>query len=166
MIIWIIGLSGSGKTTLANEVATILRSKNKKVVLIDGDQIRELYGNDLGHDLKDRKKNADRINNICEFLDKQDIDVVCAILSLFPESRDRCRKNLKKYFEVYIDADIKTLKKRDTKGLYEKFEKGERFNVAGLDLDFPKPNNPDLVIENNKSKKEFLEFADKLANIF
>ena len=55
MIVWIIGLSGSGKTTLANEVTTILRSKNKKVVLIDGDQIRELYGNDLGHDLKDRK---------------------------------------------------------------------------------------------------------------
>ena len=98
MIVWIIGLSGSGKTTLANEVTNILRSKNKKVVLIDGDQIRELYGNDLGHNLKDRKKNADRINNICEFLDKQDIDVVCAILSLFPESRERCRKNLKKYF--------------------------------------------------------------------
>ena len=46
MVIWIIGLSGTGKTTLATQVVEQIRQMNHKVVLLDGDLIRDLFGND------------------------------------------------------------------------------------------------------------------------
>ena len=163
MVVWIIGLSGSGKTTLAENIVEIVRKNGRPVVLLDGDQVRELFGNDLGHDLKDRFLNAKRICHLCAFLDSQGIDVVCAILSIFQESRRWCRENLIEYYEVFIDVPIKMLQKRDTKKLYARYARGEIKNVAGLDLDFPKPSNPDLVIKNEGPVETLLEYAQKIA---
>ena len=86
MVMGIIGLSGAGKTTLATAIAKKVRQSKKNVVLLDGDVIRDTFGNDLGYTFEDRKQNAERISQLCKFLDDQGINVVCAILSLFPES--------------------------------------------------------------------------------
>ena len=110
MVIWIIGLSGAGKSTLALEVANRARHSISNVVLLDGDMVREVWGSDLGHDLKDRKKNAERLCRLCKLLDSQGIHVVCAVLSLFEESREWNREHLSDYFEVYIKASLKDLK--------------------------------------------------------
>ena len=92
-------------------------------------------------------------------LDDQGINVVCAILSIFSESREWNRKNLKNYYEVYIDTPIDILEKRDSKGIYMRYRGGELSEVAGKDLDFPVPDNPDLVIRNIHSKNKLLSFA-------
>jgi len=160
MIIWIIGLSGSGKTTLANDVIEQARAEKSNIVLIDGDMVREVFGNDLGYSLDDRRKNANRICQLGRFLNQQGINVVCAILSLFPESRVWNRNNIDNYYEVFIDTPITTLIDRDSKGLYSKFNAGEIFNVAGMDLKFDRPNNADLIINNNKSKENLLSFSE------
>ena len=102
MVIWIIGLSGAGKTTLASEIVTRAKNVISNVILIDGDVIRDLFVGDLGYNMADRKKNADRISNLCKFLSDQGINVVCSILSLFPESREWNRKNINKYYEIYL----------------------------------------------------------------
>ena len=159
MVIWIIGLSGSGKTTLATEVAGILRERNRPTVLLDGDKIRELFGDDLDHSVEGRRENAARICRLSQFLEQQGITVVCAILSLFPESRNWCRKNLLDYFEVFIDVPIDELICRDPKQLYRKFKEGQIKNVAGLDLKFTRPDSPDLVIKNDGSLDDFLSNA-------
>ena len=163
MIIWIIGLSGSGKSTLAKEVMRIAQHSPKKTVLIDGDEIRKIFGNDLGYSQKDRLANAKRISQFGAFLDNQGINVVCAILSIFPEVRNWNRKNVDCYYEVFIDAPIEQLIQRDSKGIYGKYNRGEIKEVAGMDIDFPVPKNADLTISNNKSKKDLLSFAKQIA---
>jgi len=163
MVVWIIGLSGAGKTTLANEVIALVRKSCLNVVLVDGDMIREVFGNDLGHSMDDRLRNAERICKLCKFLDDQGIHVVCAILSLFPQSRVWNRENLKNYYEVFIDAPIENLIKRDSKGIYGKFLSGVIQNVAGMDIDFRTPENSDLVIRNTESVDLLISYADSLA---
>lgn len=164
MVIWIIGLSGSGKTTLSGQVVAEARQRGRKVVLLDGDRVRELFGNDLAHDLAGRRANADRICRLCGFLDEQGVDVVCAILSLFPESRTWCRENLSSYYEVFIDAPLDQLMERDAKGIYGRYLRGEIRDVAGLDLDFPRPDTADLVIVNSGSPQVLLDHATPLVD--
>lgn len=163
MVIWIIGLSGAGKTTLASEIVAQIRRVRQNIVLIDGDVIREVFGNDLGHSLDDRRRNAERICRLCKFLDDQGIHVVCAILSLFKESREWNRLNIGSYYEIFIDAEVSSLIERDPKGIYRKFLSGEIKDVAGMDMEFPRPENADLVIANSRQRDDLLGHAAAIA---
>lgn len=165
MVIWVIGLSGSGKTTFAEQVVAQARARGRAVVLLDGDEVRVLFANDLGHTLENRRTNSDRISRMCSFLDSQGIDVVVAILSLFPSSRDWCRENLSSYYEVFIDAPIDQLKSRDSKGIYSRYQRGEISDVAGLDLNFPRPVAPDYLISNAGSLKSLLDQAEPVIEL-
>jgi adenylylsulfate kinase len=159
MVIWLIGLSGAGKSTLANEIVAGANRERNNTILLDGDVIREIFGNDLGYSMEERLKNAERICKLGKFLDSQGFNVVTAILSLFPENREWNRKNIENYYEVFIDTPIDSLIDRDSKGLYAKFKRGEIKEVAGMDIDFPKPKKADLVIKNISSKESLLNYA-------
>jgi adenylylsulfate kinase-like enzyme len=163
MVIWIIGLSGAGKTSLANEVIAQVRRVQRNVILLDGDMVREVFGNDLGHTMNDRLTNARRICQLGKLLDDQGIHVVCAILSLFPETREWNRKNLKDYYEVFIDTPLPDLVHRDSKGIYRRFNSGEIRDVAGMDIEFPRPDNADLIISKTNSREALLGFAKTVA---
>jgi len=59
------------------------------------------------------------------------------------------RKNLKGYFEVYVDASLETVKRRDSKGLYKAAEEEKIRDVVGIDIPFRAPSNPDVVVNAN-----------------
>lgn len=162
MVIWMIGLSGAGKTTLARAVVAAIRAETPNVVLLDGDDVRAVFG-DTGHDMEGRKRNSERMVRMSEWLDAQGIHVVCAILSLFEEDRAALRAAVGAYYEVYIDAPMADLQRRDVKGLYARHARGETRMVAGLDLDFPVPPNPDLIIRNAAGEAALLAHAGPLA---
>lgn len=165
MVIWIIGLSGSGKTTILDKVYNEISLKAKHIVKIDGDIIREVFNNDLGHTIEHRKRNAKRISKLCQFLENQKILVMCSILSAFEDDRNWNRENLINYKEIYIKTPKKILIERDSKGLYKKHIAGDIDNVVGFDIPFQEPKKPDLVIENNGSKEKFLENSKKIIDI-
>lgn len=147
-LIWITGLSGAGKSTIGSKVYELLKVKLDNVVLIDGDVIREILGNDLGHCVEDRKKNAFRISKMCQFLVDQNINVVCSTMSLFKEIHDFNRNNIENYYEIFIDVKIETLMNRDSKNIYSRAKSGELKNIIGIDLPYDKPKDPFLVLEN------------------
>lgn len=165
MVIWLIGLSGTGKTTLACQVVERIRQMNGKVVLLDGDLIRTLFGNDVDHTIEGRRRNAERLSVLTKYLADQGIHVVAAVLSIFPEWRRWNRENIPDYSEVYLKASMQTLMRRDIKDLYAKATRGEIVNVVGVDLPFPEPENPDLVIENDIDRSDFQELTDKIMNL-
>lgn len=148
---------------MANEVVRQVREIRRTVVLLDGDAVREMFGNDLGHTMEDRRTNAQRICQLGRFLEDQGIDVVCAILSLFPETRAWNRQHLKNYYEVFIDTPMPDLVRRDPKGIYRRFNNGEIRDVAGMDIEFPQPWNADLTIGNIGSEEQLLAYAKGIA---
>lgn len=165
MLIWIIGLSGSGKTTLANEVARMTRKSHKNVVVLDGDDVRTVFQNDLGYSIDDRKANASRLCRLGKFLSEQGIIVITPILSISADSRAWNRQNVDNYFEIYIDSPMEALLTRDTKGLYGAYTRGEKQNVVGMDINFIPPEDSDLVIKNDKSLDFLLSHAESIAKI-
>ncbi len=165
MVIWLIGLSGAGKTTLANKIVKDANKACVNTVLIDGDVIRDIFGNDLGFSMEDRLLNGQRICQLGKFLDGQGINVVCAVLSIFPENRSWNRQNIKSYYEVFIDTPLDTLVNRDTKGIYGKFNRGEISDVAGMDIKFPAPSDADLVIDNSGSEANLLNYSEQIVEL-
>ena len=67
MVIWITGMSSSGKTRLGKEIHKILnaRSQSRNWILLDGDVVRNIFGEDLDHSIEGRRKNAVRIAALC-----------------------------------------------------------------------------------------------------
>jgi cytidine diphosphoramidate kinase len=162
MVIWIIGLSGAGKTTLGKALVAAWRQNAPNTVLVDGDEIRKLFRQDVeasAYELDGRRRNAERMVALCEWLDRQDMNVVCCILSLFQEMRDANRARFSRYFEVYLDAPLEALIQRDQKNLYAPALRGETRNVVGVDIPFAAPLAPDLTIETGGS----LGDVDRLA---
>jgi adenylylsulfate kinase len=148
MVIWLIGLAGSGKTSIGAALHRRMKAVNPATVLLDGDQVRRIMGEDLGHSLEDRRHNGRRICNLCRVLDEQGLDVVACVLSLFHDQQAENRATLSDYFEVYLDVPMAVLEARDQKGLYSAARAGRIRDVAGIDIPFLPPPHPDLVLEN------------------
>jgi len=54
--IWLIGPSASGKSTIAKELYNKIQSEVSKVIILDGDNIRDLFDNKYGYDAISRSK--------------------------------------------------------------------------------------------------------------
>ena len=165
MVIWNIGLSRAGKTTLSRLLYERLKPVAPNLVLLDGDVIRLLFGNDVDHTVEGRQKNAERLSHLTKFLADQEIHVIAAVLSIFPEWRKWNRENIKDYYEIYIKASMESLKNRDENGLYLGAEQGRIKNVVGYDISFPEPENPDLIIENNSTETDFTKMVEKVLSL-
>ena len=158
-------MSGAGKSVIGHSVYAQLKARDPATVLLDGDEIREIFRHDRSDDaytLDGRQLNAERIRNICTWLDRQNINVVCCILSIFEESHEWNRETYSKYFEVFVDVPFDDLVERHPDDLYRRAQRGEMKNVVGVDIAFEPPAHPDLVIQNASPFVEPEEMARRI----
>ena len=150
-VIWITGLSGAGKSTLGKELVTCLRKECFTVIMLDGDELREIFGvseiNEQNYSRQNRLAIAMKYSKLCKTLANQGINVVIATISLFKEIHLWNRSSIPGYYEVYIKVPLSVLRSRDSKKIYHRYDTGQLKNVAGLDLIIDEPSNADLVLE-------------------
>ena len=151
MIIWFKGISGVGKSTLGKFFYKLKKKKIKNLVYLDGDIFRKLFENDLGYKLKDRNINARRICSFVKFLQSQKINVVVAANLTSKKYQVWAKKNFYNYISVHIDTEFIHLFNRDKKNIYN-----SKKNIVGLNIKYDKPENSNIYIKNNSSKKKFL----------
>ena len=147
-VFWITGLSGAGKTTVGMELWRRLRTAGRSVVFLDGDALRAVIAEDLGHDTEGRRRSAMRNARLCELLATQGEDVVCSTISLFHEIQRWNREHIPGYCEIYLRVPLHELRRRDCKGIYAAAERGDLPNVVGLDMTAELPETPDLILDN------------------
>jgi len=171
-VIWVTGLSGAGKSTLATEVVNRLRAQGDAVVMLDGDELREVFGaaaaNTKNHGREGRLALALQYAYLCHVIASQGLTVVIATISLFKEVHTWNRANLPGYFEVYLRVPVEELRRRDPKGIYRRFDSGELTDVAGLDLAIDVPAQADWVVEFDSERsveilaEEFLQLRREM----
>jgi adenylylsulfate kinase-like enzyme/phosphohistidine swiveling domain-containing protein len=147
-VFWITGLSGAGKTTLARELCSRLRAGGRTVTLLDGDALRAIVAEDLGHSVDNRRKAAMRNARLCRMLAQQGSDVICATISLFHDVQRWNRANIPGYYEIYLQVPMNELRRRDPKGIYAMADRGDLRDVVGIDLAAETPEAPDLILDN------------------
>ena len=149
-VVWLTGLSGSGKTTIARTIEDALKSMNRSVVVLDGDEIRRHLSPDLGFSKRDRELNVERVAYLSHILSRSGIITIVALISPFRTSRDYARKLIGDFVEVWVNCSLETCKKRDSKGLYAKVMTGEITNFTGIDQNYEIPFNPEIILDTDK----------------
>ena len=164
-VYWITGLSGSGKTILGRKLASHLRLQGRKIILLDGDDLREVMGATMAHSRDERLQLAMRYSRLCHMIAVQKVDVVINTISLFRKVHEWNRLNLPGYIEIFLDVPLSELTRRDPKKIYEQAAKKELHNVAGVDFAVDYPEAPDVLLtwrEGCSVDDVFYELLDKL----
>ncbi len=153
-VIWLTGLSGAGKSTLGYSMKEKLKSVGKNVILIDADEVRKGICKDLGFSNKDKTENIRRIAEISKICFDEELIPIVASISPFKNGRDYARKIIEKkgsFYEIYVKASLKEVMRRDTKGLYKKFNNGKVRDLSGVDSKYEIPEKPEIIIDTEKT---------------
>jgi len=171
-IVWLAGMSGSGKSTLAEYIKDTYQKEGYSVRIIDGDDIRDRDVEKLNFGRKDVEVNNLRIAKLCLKSKDSGFDLILVpVISPYDEVRKRTRSLLEPYYHlVYVETDIDSLRKRDTKGLYKAADQGLINDLIGYSEINPydKPSDADFVVNTNSnillndSKQSLLGFVKSL----
>ncbi len=167
-VIWITGLSGAGKSTLCRLLVQELRAQRRCVVMLDGDELREVMAAEDIHSRTDRLSLTLRYSKLCRMLANQGFDVAIATIGLFKEVHDWNRANLPGYIEIFLKVPLDELVRRDPKKIYARAARGELKNVAGVDLEVDFPTAPHLTVTHREGltvEAAMKEILEKLQNL-
>jgi len=148
--IWLIGPSASGKSTIAKELYNTIQKEVSKLIIIDGDNIRDLFDNKYGYDATSRSKVTKRYIKLVKWLQNFEISSIVSVISPFEKDRIECKESLIGYKQVYLKCSMEKRLLRDKKNLYKPALEGIKKDVIDVDIPFDQSNINDLVVETDK----------------
>ena len=148
--IWLIGPSASGKSTIAKELYNRIQNKICKVIILDGDNIRDICDNRYGYDAISRSKVTKKYIKLVKWLQSFQISSIVSVISPFEKDRLECRESLIGYKQIYLKCSIEKRLLRDKKNLYKPALAGLKKNVIDVDIPFEPSNINNLIIETDK----------------
>jgi adenylylsulfate kinase len=147
-VAWIEGLPSSGKTTLSRTVAERLRAAGRKVEILDGDEVRQMFSPELGFSRKDREFHARRVSYVARMLTRNGVAVLVAMITPYETSRQAARATVgDRFTEIWLKCPVEVCRQRDPKGLYRGSPALHGTKLTGIDDPFEEPLNPDLIVD-------------------
>jgi adenylylsulfate kinase-like enzyme len=143
MVIWLLGISGAGKSTLGRIIAQKFADVGKLTTMIDGDDFRAFFDNDLGYSTAERRENVKRVIAAAKGANEVGAIVVVCNISPFEDLRRFCRSKLDGYIEIFLEKSLADAAQADVKKVYER---SQNVNIVGFDVKFDTPKSPDLLL--------------------
>jgi adenylylsulfate kinase len=145
-VVWITGLSGAGKTEVAKIVAERLNKMKLKTDHLDGETIRHLFPR-TGFTKQEVNRHIRRVGLLANRLEKNGVFVVASFISPYRKSREFVKGLCNNFIEVYLSTPLEFCQKRDYNRLYSRARKGEVKNLPGVDVEYEKPENPNMEFD-------------------
>jgi sulfate adenylyltransferase len=148
--LWFTGLSGAGKTTTADALVPVLQARGRTVTVLDGDVVRTHLSKGLGFSKEDRDENVRRVGFVAAEIVRHGGLVVCSLVSPYRSTRAEVRDMVDaaggsgSFIEVFVDAPLDEVMRRDVKGWYAGAGRGEVKNMTGVSDPYEPPDSPEL----------------------
>jgi len=147
-VFWMMGPTSAGKTTLANALATrIQETYSIPVVHWDGDQIRDLFGDQIDFSSESRGLVVRTLVTNAKTTSRSGVCTIVSALTAHQEARELVKKTLETLINVYVHCPIDICAERDPKGLYHRAKAGEIDTLIGFNTKYLAPANPDITID-------------------
>lgn len=144
VVVWFTGLPSSGKSHLARLAQRRLFERGQACCLLDGDRVRELLRPKPGYGAQEREDFYVTLANLAAELAQQGLLVLVPATASQRRYRDYARSRAPEFLEVWLDTDAQECRKRDAKGLYARFARGELQSLPGQDEPYEPPLAPDV----------------------
>jgi adenylylsulfate kinase len=152
--VWITGLPGSGKSVLSGALERRLSERGVQSAVLESDALRKTFSTESRYDAQDREYFYGSIAFIGKVLTDHGISVIFDATANKRAYRDRARREILQFLEVYVDSPLEVCMQRDPKGIYRKALSGEASHVPGIQEEYEAPLKPDAVVHGDRENSE------------
>ena len=148
--VWITGLPASGKSTLAHALAGELASAGCETEILDSDALRQVLTPNPTYSDDERDAFYAAMAHVGELLARHGVAVVFAATANRRLHRDRARRRIERFIEVFVDCPLELCMSRDSKGIYRMASAGRSTTVPGVQATYEPPERPEVVVRSDR----------------
>jgi len=148
--VWLTGLSGSGKSAIAAALLGLLHERGIDAARLESDALRALLTPFPRYDERERDLFYETVSDLAALLTGKGIAVVIDATANRRAYRERARRRLAHFLEVYVDTPLEVCEARDPKGLYRRARAGGASTLPGLQAAYEPPLAPELVLHGDR----------------
>ncbi len=148
--IWLTGPPASGKSTIARALADALGD----VEVLESDAVRRVLTPEPRYDDPEREQFYAALAWAAALLARRGVPVVVDATAQRRAWRERARREIPRFLEVFVDCPLELRIARDPKGLYRAAAEGGTSTLPGLQTPYEPPLQPDLVVRTDRESAE------------
>lgn len=160
--VWITGLPASGKSTVASALQRELLSLGVNVAVLESDALRKVFTPNPRYDEEERNIFYGALAHVGRLFTEHGVSVIFDATGNRRTYRDRARREIARFLEVFVDTPLSVCIARDPKGIYRRGREGSAPGVPGLDAEYEPPPSPEVVIRGDAEDPE--EAAGRIVN--
>lgn len=144
--VWITGLPASGKSSVTSALVAELAGRGVDVAVLESDVLRRVLTPEPRYDEPEREVFYGAMAYIGQLLTAHGVPVIFDATANRRSWRERARRMIPRFLEVYVDCPLPVCEARDPKGIYRRAREGSAPNVPGIQAGYEPPFSPDLVV--------------------
>jgi adenylylsulfate kinase len=153
-VVWLTGLPASGKSAIAACLAEALGARGAKPVTLESDVLRATWSERPSYDELDREYFYGAVAFIAETLAGRGIPVIIDATAHRRAYRERVRKRVQRFLEVFVACPIEVCARRDPKGLYRSAIEDPNSRLPGIGVEYEAPQCPDVIVHSDYERPD------------
>ena len=152
--VWVTGLPASGKSTLVASLKALLAARGMDAAVLESDVLRKVFTSQPQYGEEEREAFYRQMVYVGVLLTQHGVPVIFDATANRRSYRDRARRQIPRFLEVYVACPLETCMARDPKGIYRAAREGAATTVPGLQTGYEAPENPDVVVNGDRDTPE------------